>query len=615
MLILSIRKYSGQLVLLLAGVLLIAAISCGGSDGDDDSAAAATSTTSAPTATAKPAATATPSIKPGTNPISATATAAPVATKADVAEPESLKRGGVLKYGADPNNNHVFFQQYTPGAGSFWAMTVGDPLMAYGADSEWLKEKSMAVSFDVSSDGQTLTFKLREGVKMHDGTDYNAAVQKFSLDWVLDPDNTAVTRPQIATIDKVTVIDEFTIELHNSRVYTPILSALGMMGGMPFSPTAWEEQGADGFKQNGAPSNGPFRVKEWIQGTRTTFEAHPDYWNEGKPYLDGWIWEEIGDSQVRGAALTTGAIDLAEIPPSDTDTVAALRAGDAHPFVNFAGVRLSHHNAARAPFDDKRVRIAAQMALDRQAWNDVLLGGEGHTYMGSVLPPTSGFAFEVDEYPYEYNPEKARELLEEYAAEKGLTLPLTTMSAFTCSTAQAEAGCIDLVEQPISIVTTSSAADVKRAEFEAAYFNAVGFEVTMDLGSGNEAPRTFVSKDASFSLRGFGVRPHPSGSFDSYMGVGGYWNNGGWSTAPKQLELQAILEAAAATYDYSEQVQLYKDAQELYMLEALGGVKSANNPTFWFSNSNVKWEGWPNDKAVMFPSDSSMKVYNMWLDN
>jgi ABC-type transport system substrate-binding protein len=387
-----------------------------------------------------------------------------------------------------------------------------------------------------------------------------------------------------------------------------------MMGGMPFSQTAWEQQGADGLKQNGAPSTGPFMVREWVQGTRTTFDAFPDYHVPGKPFLDGWVWEEISDTQVRGAALQTGQIDLAEIPPSDSDTITAMRNAGLTEFRNYAGVRMSHFNAARAPFDDKRVRMAAQMAMDLEAWDLVLQGGEGHIYRGSVLPPQSEFAYEVDDFPYAYDPDGARALLEEYAAEKGLTLPLKTLAAFICTPEQKEAGCVDLPEQPITVTATSSPSDVKRAEFEAAYYRAVGFDVVLDLGSGNEAPRTFVSKEATFSLRGFGVRPHPSGSFDSYMGYGGYWNEGGWNTDPKQLELQGVLEAAAATYDHAEQVRLYKEAQRIYMEEAFGGVKLSNNPQYWFASNSLRWEGFPLQKVVAFPSDSSMKIYNMWLD-
>lgn len=610
-----VPSFAGRLALVASGVVLLAMVGCGGDDDVAPTNVAAVSTT-APTATTRPAST----LTPGQNPIAATATAAVTATAAPRATgttppaPSGAKRGGVLKYGMRPNNNHVFFQQYTPGAGAQWAMTIGDPLMAYGPDSEWLQEKSMAESFDVSADGQTLTFKLKKNIKFHDGTDYNAEAQKFSLEWVLDPANTAVTRPQIAVIDDVTVVDEYTLSIHTSRVYTPILSSLGMMGGMPFSPTAWNAQGADGLKQNGAPSTGPFMVREWVQGTRTTFDAFPDYHVEGKPFLDGWTWEEIADTQVRGAALETGSIDLAEVSASDTDTISAMRNAGQIEFRNFAGVRMSHFNAARAPFDDKRVRMAAQMAVDIQAWNEVLEGGEGHNYRGSVLPPQSGFAYEVDVFPYAYNPTRARELLEEYAAEKGLTLPLKTLSAFTCTPEQEAAGCISLPQQVITVTTTSNTADVKRAELEASFYRAVGFDVTLDLGAGNEASRTFVSKEATFSLRGFGVRPHPSGSFDSYMGYGGYWNEGGWSTAPEQLELQRVLEAAAATYDYPEQVRLYQEAQRIYMEEALGGVKLANNPQFWFASPSLRWEGYPEQKVVAFPSDSSMKIYNMWLD-
>ena len=98
MLRLSLGKYSSRLALLLVGLLLIAAISCGGSDDDDDGD--------------------TPAVAPTT--ASGAATAAP--TTAAVEAPDAIKRGGVLKYGMDPNNNHVFFQQYTPGAGSACAV-------------------------------------------------------------------------------------------------------------------------------------------------------------------------------------------------------------------------------------------------------------------------------------------------------------------------------------------------------------------------------------------------------------------------------------------------------------------------------------------------------------
>ncbi len=496
-------------------------------------------------------------------------------------------------------------------------MMIGDPLMAYGKGSEWLPEKSMAESFEVSPDGQTITFKVRKGVKFHDGTDYNASVHAWNINWVLDPDNAAVTRPQISAIDKVTAIDDVTLEVHTDRVYTPLLNALGMMGGMPFSKIEYEENGEDHLRTFGSSSTGPFMIDEWIQGEKTVFLANREYYHQENtyPFLDAIVWVEIPDEQVRGAAIAAGQLDVADVNSKSTDVIAQLRDTDGlFEAKGMAGVRLSHHNAARAPFDDIRVRQAAQMAIDRKAWNDVIQGGEGHVYMGSVLPPTSAFAYEVDEYMYEYDPEKARELLEDYAADKGLTLPLTTMSAFKCTDEQLEIGCTDLVEAPITVTTTTSAANVARAEFEAAAYNAVGFEVTMNLGEGKEGPRTFVTKEASFSLRGFGVRPHPAGSMDSYMGYGGYWNNGSYGTSDAQMELHETLQLAGKAFDYSEQVRLYKKAQQIYLEHALGGVKLANSAAFKYWSDSVRYDGYPDFTEVYYPSDTSLKLYGMWLE-
>jgi ABC-type transport system substrate-binding protein len=618
-----IRTSTVKLLLLLAGLMLMFAIACGGDDDSaSDSAAAPAEEKAAPTAIVKESVHEDAEKKDDSAGSGAAATATAVSVKkaeptATTAPVVSSKNGGSLQWGAAPNNNHVFFQQYTPGAGAGWAMKIGDPLMAYGKGSEWLPEKSMAESFEVSTDGQTITFKVREGVKFHDGTDYNAQVHAWNLNWVLDPDNAAVTRPQISAIDKVTAIDDTTLEIHTDRVYTPLLNALGMMGGMPFSKIEYEEKGEDHLRTFGASSTGPFMVEEWIQGEKTVFRANREHYHQENtyPYLDEIVWLEIPDTQVRGAALASGQIHVAGIDSKAKDVIAQLRGTDGiFEAKGMAGVRLSHHNAARAPFDDIRVRQAAQMAIDRAAWNEVLQGGEGHVYMGSVLPPTSAFAYEVDEYMYEYNPEKARELLEEYAAEKGLTLPLTTMSAFKCTDEQLEIGCTDLVEAPITVTTTTSAANVARAEFEAAAYNAVGFEVTMNLGEGKEGPRTFVTKEASFSLRGFGVRPHPAGSMDSYMGYGGYWNNGSYGTSDAQMELHETLKAAGEAFDYQEQVRLYKKCQEIYLEHALGGVKLANAPSFVYWTEDLRYDGYPDFTEVFFPSDTSVKMYAMYLE-
>ena len=525
--------------------------------------------------------------------------------------------GGTLMYGAGPNVEHLFHLTFSGGACAGWCMTVGDPLTAYGPDSEWIREKSISESFSMSDDQKTITFKLKPDLLFHDGSEVNADAVKFSLEFVLDKNNGAVTRPAIQAISDVNAVDNLTVAITTSEVFAPIITNLGMTAGMPVSPTAFEARGKDGLEAEGTVSTGPFMIEEWVSGSHIDYVKFEDYHREGMPYLDGWRWVVIPDDSVRAAALQAQEIDVAGIAHSALDAIQASRSVPGiQEFKGFAGPRMDHFNAARAPFDDIRVRQAAQMAMDRHAWNQAMTGGEGFVYRGSLVPPNHAASFSVpeDEFPYPYNPERARELLEEYAAEKGISLPIGKMAAFTCTEEQKAAGCHDLPERPITITTTSSAGNIARAEISKAYYDAVGFEVEMEIGAGDEAKRTFVTKEASFSLRGFGLRPHPSGTFNSYLGYGGYWNNGGWGTSAAQIEIDRLVKKAAQTFDPADQNYLYKEAQRLYMINALGGVRTAANPSYHFVQSSVMWAEYPDQKWVKYPSDASLKIHDVWIE-
>ncbi len=178
---------------------------------------------------------------------------------------------------------------------------------------------------------------------------------------------------------------------------------------------------------------------------------------------------------------------------------------------------------------------------------------------------------------------------------------------------------MDLPERPITITTTSSAGNIARAELSKAYYDAVGFEVEMDIGGGDEAKRTFVTKEASFSLRGFGLRPHPSGTFGSYLGYGGYWNNGGWGTSDEQLEIDRIVKQASRTFDSNEQnLSLYRGGSAKNLPGGRAG-RSQNRsqspvPGYHFMHSSVMWAEFPDTKWVKYPSDASLKIHDVWLE-
>jgi ABC-type transport system substrate-binding protein len=565
-----------------------------------------------PTPTSAPA---TPTATKAAAPTAVVATATPTPTPVGGIVRRG-KLGGTFRYGAPDNSEELFCVVNSGGGQHLWGDLTCDALLAYGPDSEWFPEKSLAESFTLGSDFKTITLHLRKGVKFQDGTDFNAEAVKMNLEWVLDGKNGVGFRPQIEAIKSVTVIDPYTVNLNLDRVHSAIITNLGLRSTYAFSPTNFQAKGRAALNSNPV-GTGPFMVKEYVPGSHILFEKNPNYWVKGLPYLDAWRHEVIVDDRVRAGALQSGQIDFAGgIPAGAKDALAAARAiPGIVQFNTMGGPSYDHYNANRAPFNDKRVRIALQLAMDRNAWNQAVNNGEGIPYTGGMHVPGHAATFSVPEaeFPYPYNPTKDKALIEEYAKEKGLTLPISTVGAWEPTAEQVAKGAYPLKEEPIIMYATSGSTSVKRSAISKAYYEAIGFKIEVKLGGGDEEKHTFVWKDVGFSLRGVGTRPHPSGSMDSYMGYGGYWNAGGWSTTPQQLEVDRLLRAAANEFDFVKQNDYYKQAQKIWMNEALGGVKTAHTKGSTFAQPWVKMDRDIN-KYLVFGSDSTAHFYSVWLD-
>lgn len=147
-------------------------------------------------------------------------------------------------------------------------------------------EPALAESWDISEDGKTYTFKLREGVKFHDGSDFNAEAVKFNFDRMLKEDHPFYdTGPfplsfNFASVDSVNVIDPLTVEFKLKEAFAPFLSNLAYPTGLIVSPASVEQHGKD-YGRN--PSGtGPFEFVEWQSNQRVVIEANPDYWGGGR---------------------------------------------------------------------------------------------------------------------------------------------------------------------------------------------------------------------------------------------------------------------------------------------------------------------------------------------
>ena len=290
-----------------------------------------------------------------------------------------------------------------------------ETLLNFGEEDTTINP-GLAKEWTVSDDGLTYTFQLQEGVKFHDGTDFNAeAVIKNINRWKAGTEedfyyfNSMFKAEGEDIIKDVTADGDYTVIFTLSRTQAPFLKNLAMSPFGIASPTAFEAAG-EAFGDNPV-GTGPFKFVEWKRNYSITIEKNPDYWQAGLPKLDKVIFRSMPDNSARLNALTTGEIDLADgINPSDGTAIegnSALQLIE-RPSMNIGYLGLTN---TRAPFDNKLVRQAVNYAINKQAIVDAFFEGRAQVAANPMPPSISGYNDAIQPYPYD--PEKAKALLAE----------------------------------------------------------------------------------------------------------------------------------------------------------------------------------------------------------
>jgi peptide/nickel transport system substrate-binding protein len=421
-------------------------------------------------------------------------------------------------------------------------VNVYDGLVRY-KDGTLDVEPSLAESWLVSNDGKTYTFKLRQGVTFHDGSPFNAQSVKFNFDRMLDEKHPFYeTGPfplsfNFASIDTVNVIDDSTVEFKLKEPFAPFLSNLAYPTGLIVSPAAVEQYGKDyGRHPSGT---GPFKFVEWQSSQRVVVERNADYW-DGAATLEAVVFRPITDANTRVAEMMAGGIDvMVEVPP---DNIATFRTDANFTVTEQVGphVWFSILNTREGPFKDKRVRQAANYAVNKQGLVDNVLQGTATVSAGPV-PPAFGWV-KSDVAPYPYDPEKAKALLAEAGLKKpGLTFFIT----------EGGSGMLDPVTMGTAIQADLQAVgfDVKIETYE---WNSFLAQVNGGLeGKADMAEMAWMVNDPDtlpyLTLRSAALPDQ--GGFNS-----GYYQN------PK---LDEILERARISTDQAERARLYAEVQQI----------------------------------------------------
>ena len=296
--------------------------------------------------------------------------------------------------------------------------SVYDTLVYQDADTgEFVP--GLAERWTVSDDGRLYTFYLRQDVTFHDGTPFSAQAVQFNLDRIANPDTASQKAIfMLGPYQRTEVVDEYTVRIHLTRPYAPLLDALSQVYLGMASPTAIERWGADyQFHQVGT---GPYAFVEYVPNQHLTLARNADYaWgpaffeNEGPAYLDQIEFHFLVDAATRAAALETGEVQvMGEVPPRDA---ARLDQDDEFTLhaVPIPGQPAQFFlNSQLSPLDDQRVRQALLYATDRETIVRTIFGDTSPAAFGPLSAATKGYSTGVREF-YPYDPEKAAALLED----------------------------------------------------------------------------------------------------------------------------------------------------------------------------------------------------------
>jgi peptide/nickel transport system substrate-binding protein len=281
-------------------------------------------------------------------------------------------------------------------------------------DDKGEPQPKLALSWTHSDDYKTWTFKLRPGVKFHDGTRFNAEAVKANFDRQKDPANKCRCAFYIAYVHDVQAPDELTVvyNLNDPAVNQPALLTIQNSNNVIQSPTAWKTKGDD-YNRNPV-GTGPYILKSWTAGDRMVLEKNPDYWNKGHPYLDRIILKPLPDAQSRFASLQSGEADIVWDDEADADNIQRAQKDPkltVHTYIG-SGAAVNAINTKAAPLDDVRVRQALVMAIDRKKWSLAVTNGLARP---ATNPYGDGSWVKCkDDGALPYDVEKAKALIKDY---------------------------------------------------------------------------------------------------------------------------------------------------------------------------------------------------------
>jgi peptide/nickel transport system substrate-binding protein len=482
-----------------------------------------------PGALTKPAAAPAATTAPAAAPTATTQAAAASQAAATAAGAGAAQKGGQLKIGMYRVLDGLDPAVYWGPPETMVTQMVFDTLIYLGNDLKFYP--GLAESWEATDGGKALTFKLRRGVKFHDGTDLKADAVKAHFDRSVDPaTKSKYAKSLLGPYDATVVVDDYTVQLKLKEPFAPIWDSLsqGYLG-IP-SPTAVKQYG-DKFEDK-LVGSGPFKLVEWQRASHIILERNPDYaWgraypgksNTGPANVDRVTFKFIPEVGTRDALMDARKELNLEAWPG-TQSLPKWRKDSAN-FKVYDGVSpgttwLNFVNVQKPPTDELAVRQAINFAVDKETiWKKFYQGVAQPTW--NLIGPTSFGYDKANDSLYKFDPARAKALLDEAGWKAG------------ASGARAKNG------TPLHLdVFTSGSEKEDYKELMAAQLGEVGFDVKLVTGTG--ADRAVAGSKGSYHVinRQFEASdPHYLVDLFHSKNVGNF----AWAMA-KDAELDKMLE-------------------------------------------------------------------------
>ncbi len=411
----------------------------------------------------------------------------------------------------------------------------------------------------ISADGLTYTFKLRPEVKWSDGKPVTAADYVYGIKRMEDPDlppgdyatfyyiiKGAEAYNSSGTMDKdtktalrermaVKAVDDKTLQITLEQPKPTFLQLMALWPVYPARQDIIEKYGAQWTEAGNLIGNGPFVLKEWVHQDHITLTANPNYWG-AKPKLQTITMKMITDVNAELAAYKNNELDMSRVPPGTEKATMADPTMKAE-ILRFAELTTfgAQFNVKKAPFDNKTLRQALSMAIDRVAFVDQVRGGVGQPAYSWVPPGMPGYDKDAG-LQYKFDPAKAKATL-------------------------TQAGYADPSKLKISFQYSDSAGNRTIAQFiQAQLKQNLGLDVGLEPMESKAFQAASKAHELSFFFQGWGADyPDPDNWLPETFGCGAGNNKMDYCSA----QFDALSKQALAELDNTKRIQLWMEAQRI----------------------------------------------------